>query len=550
MTTALLSSYPLSSETFARIGGRQGRQLLTLSELRLLPVARLLRALRGVQAETLRVVVQEPSERAVLPLMLLLAALTRSGGIEVHDLQAGTTRAVHRLRAALGILGTVSATLGGAAAIAHLHFTARRLLRMPAHAHGRLTGLKALYLKSNLMLGVKAGGSIGHIAGVVNELAALAPDELVLAPEPPPMVRPGVRYAAIPTLSAYGVPAEANHFRFNRLCVQAGRTALSAERFDFIYQRLSLGNLSGVLLARHFRLPLVLEYNGSEVWISDHWGHKLKNRRLAAMIEDVCLRHAHRVVTVSEVLADELAQRGVPRERIVWYPNGIDPELFDPARHRPAREALRQRLGIGAAEVAVLFLGTFGVWHGAEVLAEAAERHLADPASRPGRRLRFVFVGDGLRLPAIRERLAPHIASGEVILTGLVPQGQAPEYLAAADVFVSPHVPSTDGTRFFGSPTKLFEYMAMERPVVASALEQIADVLTPAVHERELAQGIPAGATAVLTEPGSANSLLRALHHLRDHPADGRQLAQAARARALAEYTWRRHVGVIVDSLR
>jgi glycosyltransferase involved in cell wall biosynthesis len=269
------------------------------------------------------------------------------------------------------------------------------------------------------------------------------------------------------------------------------------------------------------------------------------------LIEDCCLRHAHRIVTVSEVLADELKQRGVPAEKIVWYPNCIDPEMFDPRRYVDSRKATRDRLGLRDDELAVLFLGTFGVWHGAETLAQAARQYLAS-APATAQRVRFVFVGDGLRLAAVRETLQAEIAAGQVILTGLVPQDQAPEYLAAADIFMSPHVPSTDGSKFFGSPTKLFEYMAMERPIIASALDQLTQVLSPALDETRLSAGqAPTGdETAILTVPGDVQALVRALTYLRDRPVVRDSLARAARRRALDHYTWTRHVDVIMRTLR
>src|SRR5206468_9930424 len=100
-------------------------------------------------------------------------------------------------------------------------------------------------------------------------------------------------------------------------------------------------------------------------------------------------------------------------------------------------------------------------------------------------------------------------------LVGLVPQGEAPSYLAAADVLLSPHVANPDGTRFFGSPTKLFEYMAMGRAIVASELEQIGEVLAGSHHvgrdgmpptERTLARSL-----GLLVTPGSQDELIAAI---------------------------------------
>ena len=104
-------------------------------------------------------------------------------------------------------------------------------------------------------------------------------------------------------------------------------------------------------------------------------------------------------------------------------------------------------------------------------------------------RLRFVLMGDGLLHGEMRSALAAYEKTGEVIFTGSLPSDKVAEYLDASDILVSPHIPMPDGSRFFGSPTKLFEYMAMGKGIVASRLEQLAEVLE---HDR----------TAWLVTPG------------------------------------------------
>lgn len=549
----ILSSYALSDSTVQRSQSNKAALRWTLSELRIMPRARMIATLRATRCDTARVVLSEQTERAVLPLMLTLLALVPARTIEVVDAESIQTTTVSRWRAAFSALSIVSATILGLVSVVRLKWLTRSLLRAAAPATTPLlrSQNKSLYLKTNLMLGAKAGGSIGHIAGVANELHLRNTSSRLLGIEFPPMIKPEMHFSAVPPLMSYGVPPEVNHFQFNFSCLETGRDVLRQERFDFIYQRLTLGNLSGVLLSREFKLPLILEYNGSEVWVSQNWGHKLKFSAVALAVEDVCLRHAHRVVTVSQVLADELLARGVPAERIVWYPNCIDPEVFDPARHVQTRRQLRSRLGIADDEMVVLFIGTFGLWHGAETLAEAAKLALAGPRPADRPRMRFVFVGDGLRQAAVRDQLAAQIADGDVILTGLVPQHEAPGFLAMADVFSSPHVPSRDGSKFFGSPTKLFEYMAMGKPIVASDLDQLGQVLQPAVQESAMSPDwLPKGdETAILTEPGSPQAIVRALQVLQKRPEVRAALSGAARRKALEQYTWQRHVDVIMDSL-
>ncbi len=133
---------------------------------------------------------------------------------------------------------------------------------------------------------------------------------------------------------------------------------------------------------------------------------------------------------------------------------------------------MRGRYGIPADAVLVTFIGTFGQWHGVEVLARTIRRE-AEWARTTG--VRFLLVGDGLKMAEVRAELEG--LRDVAVLAGLVPQDDVPLYLAASDVLVSPHVPNADGSPFFGSPTKLFEYMAAGKAIVASDLDQIGDVL-------------------------------------------------------------------------
>jgi glycosyltransferase involved in cell wall biosynthesis len=147
------------------------------------------------------------------------------------------------------------------------------------------------------------------------------------------------------------------------------------------------------------------------------------------------------------------------------------------------------------------------------------------------------MIGDGPMLEETRRNLAEGRATAGTIFAGRTLQADGAAHLAACDILVSPHVPNPDGTPFFGSPTKLFEYMAMGKPIVASDLDQIGEVLE---HDR----------TAWLVAPGDPDALAIGIETLVDDRERGARLGAAARDRAVDEHTWRAHVERILEALR
>jgi glycosyltransferase involved in cell wall biosynthesis len=308
---------------------------------------------------------------------------------------------------------------------------------------------------------------------------------------------------------------------------------------------MSVHNFTGAMLRRKLGIPLILEYNGSEAWAAANWNRRLRLHDMAVRTELACLRNADLVVTVSSTLADEVVAAGVRREKIVTYPNCIDPDIFNPNRFSPEEiSGLRQRLQIPDDACIATFIGTFGTWHGVDFLAKALRRLIdTDIPWLTGRKLHFLLVGDGLKMAQVRGVLGEKPYSDFVTLTGMIPQDAAPAYLAASDIFLSPHVPNADGSAFFGSPTKLFEYMAMERPIVASDLDQIGRVLRGTYFDPAQNHGRP---LAELFSPGSEDGFLAALRKTVENPDAAREMARNARAVALASFTWRHHVDAIL----
>lgn len=394
------------------------------------------------------------------------------------------------------------------------------------------TALPPVYLRTDLIFGLRSGGSVGHIAGVLNNLAAFTAPPVFLSTDTIPTVDPSIETHIILPSERFLDFNQLPLLHFNQVFLGKAESRLRGRAVGFVYQRYSLNNYAGLALARRNGVPFVLEYNGSEIWVSRNWGTPLKYEALAERIELLNLRSADLVVVISKPLKDELAARGIAADNILVNPNGVDPERYSPAVDGSAVRAQRHFEG----KTVIGFIGTFGRWHGAEVLAEAFGLLLA---RRPDLRdrVRLLMIGDGNTMPQVRAGIERSGLGDLCVLTGTVAQQEGPAHLAACDILAAPHVPNPDGTPFFGSPTKLFEYMAMGRGIVASDLDQIGEVLRHDV-------------TAWLVRPGDVAALAEGLLTLIGDTALRERLGRAAREEAVSRHTWAEHTRRIVEKLK
>jgi len=396
-----------------------------------------------------------------------------------------------------------------------------------------VTSAPPLYLRTDLWFGLQSGGSVSHVSGVLNEFARVWPVAPILfTTDSIPAARTDIERHIVPLGPRFWDFPEIKSVSSNAAFEAAALRLLGDRKIAFIYQRYSLNNYAGVRLARRYAVPLVLEYNGSEIWLNLHWGRPLRHEALSERVELLDLRVADVVVVVSDPMKNELVARGIDGEKVLVNPNGVDPDRYSPDIDG---EGVRKRYDL-ADHLVVGFIGTFGPWHGAEVLTEAFAQLLRRyPEYRDC--LRLLMIGDGPTLPEARRRLAAGDVLDAAVFTGRTSQEEGPAHLAACDILVSPHVPNADGTPFFGSPTKLFEYMAIGKAIVASDLDQIGEVLE---HDR----------TGWLVRPGDAEALTEGLRTLIEDPERRSRLGRAARDEVVAKYTWNEHTRKIIEKLR
>jgi glycosyltransferase involved in cell wall biosynthesis len=395
----------------------------------------------------------------------------------------------------------------------------------PKPAGTNLAALRIAYLRSTPGVGTQAGGAATHINGFVNAAGELGAEIRMISND----YIAGIDRANMTLIDPepLGTTRAAFDLRNNLIFSAGVLREIEHSPVDLIYQRYARFSWAGAAAGLRTGVPLFLEYNGSEVWIGKHWdrGSQLP---LLERFERLNLAAAERIFVVAEVERRNLLRAGIADEKIVVNPNGVDVEKFRPD---VGGAAVRRELGVMADETLAGFVGTFGPWHGVLTLAESVTLLPADSS------VRFLLVGAGRFREEVERIIRAAGRERQVIFAGHVEHERVPALLDACDMLLSPHVPLEDGSEFFGSPTKLFEYMAMGKGIVASRLGQIGEVLVDQEN-------------ALLTEPGNARELADAILRLSGSSELRNRLGAAARCAAIERHTWKRNAARVIDSYR
>lgn len=306
---------------------------------------------------------------------------------------------------------------------------------------------------------------------------------------------------------------EAKEVLWNARYVPRELRLLRAARPDVLLVRDHLLTASCVPVARRLRLPLVLEVNApadeSRYYLDQYWHLPWLPER----IERWKLSRADGITVVSTPLKTHLVRRyGLDPQRITVVPNGADVDAFHSAGDGAARRA--------DGALVVGFVGSFQQWHGTALL-----RRLIDALAGP--RVHFLLVGADRADTALRHSLVGEANERFVRLTGRVPHGDVPRYVAAMDVAL------IADAGFYQSPLKLLEYMAAGRAIVAPRHEAIEEV---ASHRRH----------ALLFAPGDGADAAACVRQLLADAELRRDLGTAARARVAGELTWRHNAARVV----
>lgn len=229
------------------------------------------------------------------------------------------------------------------------------------------------------------------------------------------------------------------------------------------------------------------------------------------------------VVALTTPMRDALVTRGVPAERVIVEPDGVDLEAF---ANLPAKSAAKARWKLPTDRPIIAYVGSLKSGHdlpkGVEELVEAAA------LLKTHRETFFLWVvgGPASEVSRLQKLAREHgLTDADIRFEGPVPSADVPAAMAAADLGVYPAPKSSDP--FFHrdtSPLKLLEYMAAGLPTVSADLTPVRDLLS----ENETR----------FCAPGDSADLARALSAALADPAGSATRAEAAKAR-VARLSWR-----------
>lgn len=258
-------------------------------------------------------------------------------------------------------------------------------------------------------------------------------------------------------------------------------------------------HISGAAVAALRGVPLVLEVR--DLWPDYLVGLGVARGRGAKALfalERGLFRRADHLVVVTDSFRARVIEKGVPAERVDVIPNGVDTARYYRSGE-PGPLPGMERNGDGAFVVG--YLGNFGAGQALLQVVEAA-RHLAGE-----RQVRFVMAGDGPERAKVLERAA-ELGLPNLSIHPPIAKEQTRAFYNACDVCLVPLAPIDIFQETI--PSKIFEVMACERPVLASLGGEGARIV------RDSGGG-------VVTAPGDGAAMARAILALRATPAAERE---------------------------
>lgn len=285
-----------------------------------------------------------------------------------------------------------------------------------------------------------------------------------------------------------------------------------------VYERYAIFGFAGMWLARRRAVPLVLEVNYTCLTPLVRPRSRLL-LPLAKWLDRRLFRGATHLLAVSSFLKRQLIDEfGVEESRITVVPNAADPAVFDPEKVLPQAPAATPGVVIG-------FVGGFYPWHGLDLLLDAFTSVAKDYPQAT-----LLLIGDGPMRPALLRRVEASGLKDRVQMPGKIAHNQLAPAIARFDIGVMPD------SNTYGSPMKIFEYMAMAVPVVVPDYAPLQDVVTDGVQGR-------------IFRRGDAPQLAACIAEMMANPAERARMGQRARQAIVSRHNWLSNASLAINRI-
>ncbi|XOB41356.1 MAG: glycosyltransferase family 4 protein [Candidatus Nealsonbacteria bacterium] len=233
------------------------------------------------------------------------------------------------------------------------------------------------------------------------------------------------------------------------------------------------------------------------------------------------LKRTKRIIVTSQKIKEFFIENGVPSGKILVAPNGVDMEQFD---IKETQEECRRKLSLSLNKKIVLYTGHLYSWKGVDTLARAS-RYLPEEVM-------LYFVG-GAEKDIKNFKL--QTSNLKLNIVGHRPHSEIPLWLRAADILILPDLAVKDILKYGASPMKMFEYMASKRPIIASNLPSIREILNKN--------------NSLLVKPNDPERLVRDIKKVLEDPNFSDKISNQA-FQDVQNYTWQKRAGKILKFIK
>jgi glycosyltransferase involved in cell wall biosynthesis len=249
---------------------------------------------------------------------------------------------------------------------------------------------------------------------------------------------------------------------YNILLYLKIRKIVKIQEVDFIYERYAFFNFSTMLISKMYKIPYFVEVN----YLSDTLLVRKRTKLLQwlqRIVERRVLNNAAGLFVITKYVRDGCLKMKIDPKKVIITPNAIDQSSIKIAKEKVS---LKKQLNI-EKELIIGFVGGFYEWHGLDFLVEVGEKLL-----HKNQNLRFLLVGDGPLKEKIQLMVDELGITDKFIFPGKINHENLWSYLNLFDIAVIPK------TNEYGSPVKLFEYMAIGSAVIAPSVGPVKEIIT------------------------------------------------------------------------